>query len=62
MGRFVAILDRAIAFPESTGWPCPRDGDHDAFHHARTTRPPEAAAMEVPPSGDGGVESTTQSN
>ena len=61
--RLVAILDRAIVFPESTGWPSPRDGgDHDAYHRARTTRPSDAAAMEVPPNGEGSFDPITESN
>ncbi|SCL28657.1 hypothetical protein GA0070624_3735 [Micromonospora rhizosphaerae] len=38
----VAVLDRVIVFPESTGWPCPRDGDHDDFRRVRMTQAPEA--------------------
>lgn len=60
--RLAAVLDRAIEFPESTGWPCPRDGDHDHFRRERRTRTPEAAVMEVPPDRDGGIERTTDSN
>jgi hypothetical protein len=62
VGRLVAILDRVIVLPESTGWPCPRDGDHDDFHRERTTRAPEVAAIEVPPNRDGGIEPATDSS
>ena len=59
LGRLTAILDRALVFPESTGWPCPRDGDHDDLHRYRTTHAPEAAAPEVPPHRDGLIELVT---
>lgn len=60
--RLASTLDHVIVFPESTGWPCPRDGDHDDFRRQGTTRAPDAAAMEVPQERDGGIEPTTDWN
>ena len=53
VGRLVAILDGVMAFPESTGWPCPRDGDHADLYEPWTNQAPTAAAMEAPPKRDG---------